>query len=55
MNEYFIESRDILSGHLCDLFNKVFNSGVFPETWARGFIIPLHKKGSVNEWDNTSK
>ena len=29
LNEYFIESIDILSAHLCDLFNSILNAGFF--------------------------
>ena len=43
INEYILESRDILCGHITSLFYRVFDSGIFPETWARGYIIPLHK------------
>ena len=34
LNEYFfIESIDILSSHLLDIFNCIFNSGYFPDNW----------------------
>ena len=45
LNEFFLESVDILAPHLCDLFNAIFNSGYFPEQWTEGIIIPLYKKG----------
>ena len=51
-NEYFIESCDILCSHLTMLFNKVFNSGIFTECWAKGYIIPIHKKDNSNEASN---
>ena len=44
LNEYFIESLDILSGHLVDLFNAILNSGQFPNLWTEGIIVPLFKK-----------
>lgn len=52
LNEYFIDCVDILSSHLCDVFNGILLSGYFPEKWTEGVIIPLHKKGSVNDVNN---
>jgi hypothetical protein len=52
LNEYFIESIDILSAHLCDLFNGILNSGIYPDKWMEGIIIPLHKKGNVDDVNN---
>ena len=48
INEYLIETIDILGSHITDLFNKVFNSGQFPESWSQGFIVPIFKKGDKN-------
>ena len=45
MNSYFIESIDIIAGHLCDLFNGVLNSGFYPDSWTECIIVPLFKKG----------
>ncbi len=45
LNEYFIECSDILSPYICKIFNAILVSGVFPESWADGIIIPLFKKG----------
>ena len=44
LNEYFIEGIDILSSHLCDLFNSILNSGYFPDQWSEGIIVPVHKR-----------
>jgi len=38
LNEYFLECSDILSAHLCDVFNGIFVSGFFPDKWAEGII-----------------
>ena len=43
-NAHFIESADILSGHLVDIFNASLNSGVFPSQWSEGIIEPLFIK-----------
>ena len=48
LNEYFLESFDILGGRLVDIFNAVFDSGIFPESWSKGVFIPIHKKGDKN-------
>jgi hypothetical protein len=52
LNEYFIESLDILVDHITDMFNKVFDAGHFPEIWSSCFIVPLHKKGNRNDPNN---
>ena len=40
LNEYFLESSDILLGHITDLFNLIFDAGYFPELWSQGYIVP---------------
>jgi hypothetical protein len=52
LNEYFIETADILTGHITDCFNKIFDSGFFPESWSYGYIVPLYKKGNKNSPNN---
>ena len=52
LNEYFIESLDILSGHLVDLFNAILNSGNFPSQWSEGYIVPLFKKHDPSDVNN---
>ena len=52
LNEYFIESCDILLGHLVDLFNGILNSGHFPDQWSQGIIVPLFKKNDPNDVNN---
>ena len=52
LNEYLIESSDILSSHLCDMFNHILDYGIFPEKWAEGIIVPLYKKGNVHDVNN---
>eukprot|EP00745_Piridium_sociabile_P027424 TRINITY_DN4419_c0_g1_i9.p1 TRINITY_DN4419_c0_g1~~TRINITY_DN4419_c0_g1_i9.p1 ORF type:complete len:266 (-),score=25.53 TRINITY_DN4419_c0_g1_i9:396-1193(-) len=37
---------------LVALFNNLFQSGTFPTEWAKSIIVPLHKKGDVNNPDN---
>ena len=35
-----------------DLFNNILDSGFFPETWAKAVIMPVFKKGSINDVKN---
>jgi len=52
LNEYFSEASDLRSGHIADLFNKVFDSGHIPESWSHGYIVPIYKKGDKNDPNN---
>ena len=52
MTKYLIESIDILSSHICDIFNGILDSGVFPDKWSEGIIIPIHKKGATDDINN---
>ena len=52
INEFLIHGRQILVPTICKLFNKIYDMGYFPEEWAEGYIIPLHKKGSANDVEN---
>ena len=52
INEMFIHSKNILVPTLCNLFNKIFEIGKFPDDWSEGYVIPLHKKGNANEVEN---
>ena len=27
------------------IYNKIFESAIYPEFWAKGLIVPIHKKG----------
>lgn len=50
--EIFIDSKHIIAPSLRKLFNFIFNSGVYPESWTRGVIVPVPKKGDKNNVDN---
>ena len=52
LNEYFIESIDILVPYLHDIFNAILNSGIFPNQWREGIIVPIHKKGDKDDVSN---
>ena len=52
INEYFKNAAEILIEPLFTLFNKIFDSRSFPENWATGLIVPLHKKGDLDDPNN---
>ncbi|XP_053383852.1 uncharacterized protein LOC128550031 [Mercenaria mercenaria] len=52
LNEFFIAGGNVFIPVLHKLFNRLFDIGYFPESWSEGYIIPLHKKGNVNNVDN---
>jgi hypothetical protein len=52
MNEIFIRCKEILLPLLHTLFNKIFDTSLYPETWSRSCIVPLFKKGDVNFTNN---
>ena len=43
--DFFIDANDLIAPHLCVLFNFIYDTGVYPEKWLKGFIVPIHKKG----------
>ena len=46
------ECADIISGPLCDLFNKSLKSGIFPDDWKCARVIPLFKQGDSSDLNN---
>ena len=52
LNEFFKCDIGPVNDYLYVLFNKLLDSGYFPKEWGESFIIPLHKKGSMNNVEN---
>ena len=52
LNEFFIHGAVALLPYLYSLFNKIFQLGYFPESWSEGYIVPLHKKGKLDDVNN---
>ena len=44
-NKIIVENKDIFSIVICDIINRSFSTGVFPDSLKIGKIIPIHKKG----------
>ena len=52
LNEFFIHGQHLLLPYIETIFKVILNNGYFPSDWALGEIVPLHKKGSLNNVDN---
>ena len=52
LNEFFIHGATELLPYLLELFNKILIVGYFPEVWSEGYIVPIHKKGKLDDVNN---
>jgi exonuclease III len=52
ISEIFKECKDLLSPALCRLFNFMLATTTYPESWSKGIIIPVPKKGDINDINN---
>jgi hypothetical protein len=46
--EIFKAAYDILSHLLLNLYNRLFKYSEYPESWGKGIITPIFKKGDIN-------
>ncbi|EDO32953.1 predicted protein, partial [Nematostella vectensis] len=44
-NEIIKVSVESQGRYFVKLFNTVLTQGVFPKSWSKGYIVPLHKSG----------
>ncbi|VDI37427.1 Hypothetical predicted protein, partial [Mytilus galloprovincialis] len=52
LNEFLKECKLALLPLLCKLFNVILITGWFPEIWVKSVLVPLFKKGPVDETGN---
>ena len=52
ISEFFKYSGDGVVDYLLKLFNVLFDSGVYPKSWTESVILPLFKKGDINDTNN---
>ena len=45
--DFFIEANDFISPYLCMIFNHIYDSGIYPDSWCNGVIVPIHKKEDI--------
>ena len=51
-NEMIKSSVSIIGPVLQILFNKILNSGIFPQLWPVGYISPVFKAGDIGDPNN---
>ena len=52
INACLYYGNDVWLNTLYVMLNNIFKVGYFPELWSEGFVVPLHKKGSLNDANN---
>ena len=52
LNEFCVYGTGSLSPFSSVLFNNIFDTGYFPESWSEEYIVPLHKKGKLDDVSN---
>ena len=52
INELYVNGGETLVIHITTLFNIIFSTGKFPESWRKGLISPIHKKKDINDVNN---
>jgi len=53
LSGYFLKIfKETLIPHLAVLFNKILSTNIIPPTWKIARIMPVHKKGEVDEISN---
>ena len=43
LNEHIIHTSDIFLSIYCEIFNCILDTGIYPDQWAKGMIIPIYK------------
>jgi exonuclease III len=51
-SELFIDCSEFLIPHLNKIFNYIFKYEEYPDSWTKGVIIPIPKKGNLSDVNN---
>ena len=52
LNEMFIKCKDVFIPIFKKLFDHILNTGIYPEEWSKGAVIPVYKKGDSSDAGN---
>ena len=50
--ELFLDSIDLLGDMICKLFNYIFCNNLYPDSWTKGILVPVPKKGDLSDVNN---
>lgn len=51
-NECIKSSRILIAPLLCQLFNKILETGIYPDAWCDALIVPIYKNGNHDDPEN---
>ena len=49
LSEFIYYGKQNLTQVLVDLFNMLYSTGYYPESWTTGIIVPIYKKGTMSK------
>lgn len=52
IGEFLKNSGQVVVDYFVCFFNALFDRGMFPDSWTESVILPLYKKGEVNNPGN---
>ena len=52
LGDFFIDAKDFMVPYFVIIYNKIYESGVYPDSWSKGLIVPIHKRGDMNDPNN---
>ena len=52
ISEMIKNAGNVITPFLVRLLNTLFDKGVYPDSWSESIILPLHKKGDINNVEN---
>ena len=48
----YVQGNDLIVDFFVTFFNCLFDRGIYPDNWTESIVLPLYKKGSVNDPSN---
>ena len=52
LGDFFKDAKSFILPYLNKVYNNIFDSGVYPEIWSKGLIVPILKKGDMSNPSN---